>query len=271
MSHSPVTFFVTPNPAPLTLDGTRCYAVGRRRLVLVDPGPSIPGQIDRLETLVADRPVEAICLTHAHGDHAGVAERAAEHFSAPVAGSAETLARHGLSGRVLESGASLAVDGGESTLLAIPTPGHSADHMAYVLEPGRAVFSGDLVLGTGSSAILHPDGEVGACLASFSRVLSLRPGRLYPGHGPPIDDGEARLKAYRDHRIERHAQVASAVQSGARSVGELRELVYGSLDGSLERAAEASIRAHIVYMREQGHEFPSIAGLDDVTVLPEEA
>ncbi len=270
MPHVPVTWFVSSNPGPLTLDGTRCYAVGRRRVVLIDPGPRIGGQIERLESLVADRPVEAICLTHAHLDHSGIAEQAALRFSAPVAASAETLKRRGLPGRVLDDDGVLAVDGGEFKLRAIPTPGHSADHVAYLLEPDRAVFAGDLVLGTGSSAILHPDGEVGACLASFSRVLSLRPGRLYPGHGSPVDDGEARLKHYRDHRIERHAQVVEAVHSGARTVDELRRLVYGPLDGRLERAADASIRAHVVHMREQGEEVPAIAGLDDVSPRPEE-
>ena len=267
----PVDWFVSPNPGPLTLEGTCCYAVGRRRLVLVDPGPAIGGQIERLETLVAGRPVEAICLTHAHSDHAGVAELASERFEAPIAASSETLSRRHLSGRTLDGGDLLSVDGGTSSLQAIRTPGHSADHLAYLLEPGRAVFTGDLVLGVGSSAILHPDGDVGSCLASFSRVLSLRPGRLYPGHGPPVDDGEARVEHYRDHRIERHTQVANAFHAGARTIEELRTLVYGRLESDLERAADASVRAHLVHMRECGDEVSTMTGLDDVNLLPEEA
>ena len=266
-----IAWFVSPNPGPLTLDGTRCYAVGDHRLVLVDPGPAIDGQVERLESLVAGRPVEAICLTHAHADHSGIVELASERFEAPIAASAETLSRRHLSGRTLEGGDLLPVDDGSSSLLAIRTPGHSADHMAYLFEPGRAVLTGDLVLGVGSSAVLHPDGEVGSCLASFSRVLSLRPGRLYPGHGPPVDDGEARLEHYRDHRIERHAQVANAFHAGARTIEELRTLVYGPLDGDLERAADASIRAHLVHMRQCGDEVPAITGLDDVDLPPEEA
>ena len=267
----PVDWFVSPNPGPLTHEGTCCYAVGSRRLVLVDPGPAIGGQIERLETLVAGRPVEAICLTHAHSDHAGVTETASERFEAPIAASSETLSRRDLSGRTLDGGDLIPVDGGTSSLQAIRTPGHSADHLAYLLEPGRAVFTGDLVLGVGSSAILHPDGDVGSCLASFSRVLSLRPGRLYPGHGPPVDDGEARLEHYMNHRIERHTQVVDALHSGARTIEELRLQVYGRLETDLERAADASIRAHLVHMRECGDEVSTIAGLDDENLLPEEA
>lgn len=266
-----VTWFTSPNPGPLTLDGTCCYAVGSERVVLVDPGPAIPGQIERLEALVGGRPVEAICLTHAHTDHSGAAGAAGARFGAPVAASAKTLARLELSGRALEDGDAVPLDGGESELRAVRTPGHSADHMVYVLEPDRAVFTGDLVLGVGSSAILHPDGDVGACLASFRRVLSLRPGRLYPGHGPAVDHGEARLRQYADHRIERHAQVAGAIRSGARSVEQVRRRVYGGLPPELREAANASVRAHLVYMRQQGEAVPElISGLDGAVPVPEE-
>jgi len=267
----PVSWFVASNPGPLTLDGTRCYRVGKKRVVLVDPGPAMPGQLDQLEKPGDGHTVEAICLTHAHADHAGIAIEAAECFGALVAASADTLSRRGISGRVLAGGETIPVDGGALGLKVLETPGHSADHLAYLLEPGRCVFTGDLVLGTGSSVVLHPDGEVGACLASFSRILSLRPGRLYPGHGPPVDDGEERVRDYRDHRIERHGQVIEAVQTGTRTVDNLRKLVYGDLVPDLERAADAAIRAHIVYMREQGDDVPPIAGLDDSNPAPEES
>ena len=267
----PVSWFVAPNPGPLTLDGTRCYRVGVRRVVLVDPGPALAGQLDRLEELVGGRPVGAICLTHAHMDHSGIAAEAAERFGAPVAASAETLARIGIAGRAVGGGDTIQVDEGALHLRALEAPGHSADHVAYLLEPGRCVFTGDLILGAGSSAVLHPDGEVGVCLASFGRILSLRPGRLYPGHGPPVDDGEARVRQYRDHRIQRHRQVIDAVRAGARTIENLRRRVYGDLAPDLERAADASVRAHIVYMRQQGVDVPAIAGLDDSSPAPEEA
>jgi glyoxylase-like metal-dependent hydrolase (beta-lactamase superfamily II) len=267
----PVSWFVASNPGPLTLDGTRCYRVGDKRVVLVDPGPAMPGQLDRLEKLVDGRPVEAICLTHAHADHSGIAVGAAECFGASVAASVDTLSRLGIAGRALAGGDTIPADGGALRLRALETPGHSADHLAYLLEPGRCVFTGDLVLGAGSSVVLHPDGEVRACLASFSRILSLRPGCLYPGHGPPVDDGEARVRDYRDHRIERHGQVVDAVQAGARTVETVRKLVYGDLAPGLEKAADAAIRAHIVYMREQGDDVPPIAGLDDSSPGPEES
>ena len=258
-----MAWFVAPNPGPLTLDGSRSYAVGSDELIIVDPGPAIIGQMEQLERLVGNRPVAVICLTHAHADHAGIAELAAQRFGAPVAASGETLTRRGLAGRSLEDGDQVGPSDAPWRLVALRTPGHSSDHTAYLLEPGRAVFTGDLVLGTGSSAILHPDGEVGACLESFRHVLSLDPGRLYPGHGQPIDDGEARLREYANHRLERHRQVERALEAGAGSVAEVRRSVYGDLDVDLVRAADASVRAHLAYIVSQGRELPPVAGLDD--------
>jgi hydroxyacylglutathione hydrolase len=265
-----VVWTVAPNPGPLTLDGTRSYRVGSQNVVLVDPGPDLPGQLDRLRGLVGGLSVEAICLTHAHRDHSGMAARAAQAFDAPVAASAETLRRLDLDGRSLADGDPIELDGGAMDLTTVPAPGHSADHVVFFLDSSRSVFTGDLVLGTGSSAVLHPDGDVGACLATFTRLLSLRPGRLFPGHGPPVDDGRARLLEYREHRLARHAEVVDALRAGNRSVGELRRAVYGELDPGLEPAADASIRAHLVYVRETGGDLPPVAGLDDTWSAPEE-
>ncbi len=253
-----VDWLVAENPGPLTLDGTRCYVVGEERVVVVDPGPHTAGQLDALRRLVDGRTVEVICLTHAHLDHAGAASDAARAFGAPVAASPETLSRCSLHGIQLTDGERLPVAEGRDSLVALATPGHSADHTAYLLEGSRALFTGDLVLGTGSSAVLHPDGSVAACLASLSRLRSLRPGTLYPGHGPPVADGTERLALYREHRLARHAQVVAAARSGGRSIAELRRLVYGDLNPELASAADASIRAHLVYMRETGETVPPI-------------
>lgn len=246
------------NPGPLTLDGTRTYLVGRRSLVVVDPGPDLEGRVDRLAAALRDERVEvvAVCLTHAHPDHAGCAAEAAERLGAPLAAGGETLARLGLEGRPLRDGDELAVDGGETRLLALPTPGHSADHFGYLWLPDRWLFTGDLVLGAGSSVIAHPDGSVGACLSSLARLAALRPSRLLPGHGPPVEQAVARLEAYRRHRIEREAQILEAVRAGAASLGAIRSRVYGELPPPLRRIADRSVLASLAHLRESGRELP---------------
>ncbi len=264
-----VEAIIAPNPGPLTLDGTRTWLVGSERLVLIDPGPALPEHLARVQAAVDGRPVDAILLTHAHSDHAGGASVAAAAFGAPVMAASDTLGRTGLAGRVLRDGDTVPVgesereesDGGESpagtvSLQVIETPGHAADHISFLLLPDRWLFTGDLVLGEGSSAVLHPDGRMSEYLASIRKLEALRPARLLPGHGPPVEEAAARLGEYRRHRLDRERQIQLAIESGSGTVAEIREAVYGPLDPGLQAAAEASVSAHLVHLRERGVDTP---------------
>ena len=253
---------VADNPGPMTLDGTRTYLVGEERTVLLDPGPA-EGLEERLEALVAGRGVAAVALTHAHPDHAGGAREAGAWTGAPVLASAETLARTGLEGRAVEDGQGFDVDGGASTLQAVATPGHAADHLCWWWPPAGAVFTGDLVLGTGTAMVGHPDGHMGSYLESLERLRRLEPERLYPGHGEPVEDADGRLRSYLRHRRERERQIRRAAEEGAGSVAEIRRRVYGELPDGLGFAAEASIRAHLEHLEERGVELPEVEDRED--------
>lgn len=255
---------VADNPGPMTLDGTRVYQVGQGPSVVVDPGPGSDAHLERLLGWLEEGPaVAAVCLTHAHPDHAAAAAATAGDLGVQVAGSAAALERTGIDGRALGEGDEIALDG-DDVLLAVETPGHSADHLAYLWLPERAVFTGDLVLGRGSAMVGHPDGHMGSYLASLRRLTALVPSRLYPGHGDPVDDALGRLQAYLEHREDRDDQVRSAVREGARSVAEIRRRVYGDLPEGLDRAAEASIRAHLEHLEEKEGRLPSIRGREAV-------
>ena len=255
---------VAPNPGPLTLDGTRTWLVGAGSVVLIDPGPALPEHLARVQAAVGGRVVDAILLTHAHADHADGASAAARAFGAPVMASSGTLARTGLAGRVLRDGDTVPVGGsgdrepiaGTTSLQVIETPGHAADHISFLLLPDRWLFTGDLVLGEGSSAVLHPDGRMSEYLASIRKLEALRPARLLPGHGPPVEEAASRLGEYRRHRLDRERQIELAIETGSRTVSEIREAVYGPLDPGLRAAAEASVSAHLVHLRERGLDAP---------------
>ena len=107
-----------------------------------------------------------------------------------------------------------------------------------------------------------------ACLSSLARLCALRPTRLYPGHGPPIDEGLEALEDYRTHRLEREDQIVRALTAGASNVPAIREAVYGQLPEGLVWAAEASIAAHLAALSEAGYDVPTF---DDYGVSSEDS
>lgn len=248
------------NAGPLTLDGTRSYLVGGSAAVLVDPGPAGSGARERWRRLAGEARVCGVLLTHSHPDHAAGAAEAAELFDTGVAASRGALLRLGLEGEPLPDGAGVEVDEGESRLRVLETPGHSSDHLCFFRSSDGLLLTGDLVLGEGSSLVAYPDGSVGDYLRSLERLMDLGPERILPGHGPDVVDAASKLRQYRDHRVERDRQVWSAVEDGARTVPEIRERVYPELPAALRRAAEATICAHLVHLREQARELPEITG-----------
>lgn len=246
------------NAGPLTLEGTRSYLIGRERAILVDPGPSDEAAEDRWRALAAGATVDLVALTHAHPDHAAGVERACRLFDVPAVASAATLLKTGLEGRSVSDGDPVHPEG--PALTALETPGHSSDHLTFWRESDRLLFTGDLVLGRGSSLVAYPDGSVGDYLRSLERLMDLGPSRLLPGHGPDVEDGTGRLREYRDHRMERDRAIHRAVEEGARTVAEIRRRVYGELPAGLRRAAEATICAHLIHLRERALELPEITG-----------
>ncbi len=245
---SGVTAVRADNPGPLTLTGTQTYVIGTGPLIVLDPGPEDEAHLGRVDDVIAGRPVAAVCLTHAHADHAASAGAAADRWG-EIRASSATLDLVKFAGRALADDEAMEAGKG-LRLRAVPTPGHSADHLCYLLEPARALFTGDLVLGEGSTMIVHPDGSVEAYLASLARLTALRPERLFPGHGTPAEDALGRLEECRAHRLRRVAAVRRALQAGARNPDRIRAAVYGDLPASHHEAADLTIRAYLAFLGE---------------------
>jgi len=234
---------LAPNPSPMTLDGTRTFVIGERRVAIVDPGPAIDSHIDAISAVIAGADVAGILLTHAHPDHADGADVLAQRASAPV-----FAAAHG----TLRDGDVLVTDAGD--IVALATPGHTPDHFAFYWPAERAVFCGDLLMGGLDTALVaHPEGDLTRYLASLARLRTLEPRVIHPAHGPDFDDPAAALDAYVRHREEREAQVLAALAAGAKNAGEVVDRVYGeSLDPALRAAATAAVRAYLAHLRATG-------------------
>jgi glyoxylase-like metal-dependent hydrolase (beta-lactamase superfamily II) len=238
----------------MTLDGTNTYLVGAPgsgQAVLVDPGPDEPAHLTAVEEALATRGARcvAVLVTHHHGDHAEAALPWGARFGAQVAAADAAVAGPG--GRVLEAGEQLRLAG--TVLGVVPTPGHTADHLAFRLESG-AVLVGDHVLGRGTSVVTHPEGDVVAYLESLRRVHDLGPSALYCGHGPELtEDPGAVLDYYLAHRAFRESQLLASLVRGAGTVDALVADVYAEVPQALWPAAAQSTRATLAKLAAEGH------------------
>lgn len=254
-----VVCVLAPNPGPMTLAGTNTWVLGDPALgptVVVDPGPDEAVHRERVLDVAGER-VETVLLTHRHLDHSEGAAAFARRAGCPVR-AADPAWRTGPDG--LDEGDVLEHGGVRLEVLA--TPGHTSDSISLLVTRGGPagtvadLLTGDTVLGTGSTVITHPDGDLGAYLDSLDRLLEVVVDRgvrrILPGHGPVVDDPEAVLRAYRRHRLDRLGQVREAVDAGATTPEQVLTAVYPEVVGTrLERAAAQSVRAQLDYL--EGH------------------
>jgi glyoxylase-like metal-dependent hydrolase (beta-lactamase superfamily II) len=242
---------LAPNPSPLTLEGTNTFVVAdpaAGTAVVIDPGPGGEDHAVRVVRACGGRRVELVLLTHTHPDHADGARDFADRAGAPLAALAPGWASP--EAPDLDGGGPLAVAGLE--LQPLPTPGHAADHCCFLLPAERAAFTGDHVLGRGTTVVEWPGGDMAAYLRSLELLLERDPARLYPGHGPVVDDPRARVEGYLAHRREREAQVLAALEAGDRTPAEVVARVYADVDPVLHPAAELSVRAHLAKLVAEG-------------------
>jgi glyoxylase-like metal-dependent hydrolase (beta-lactamase superfamily II) len=247
------TRVLAPNASPMTLDGTNTYVLhpaGAGVAAIVDPGPEDPAHLAAVQQVLRERDTwpSAVLVTHHHVDHAAAAAAWAEHFGARLhAPTPEVAGEHG---HLLRDGAHVDLPG--LAVEAVATPGHCADHLAFRLGTG-ALLSGDHVLGRGTSVVAHPDGDLGAYLTSLRRVLDLGPDVLFPGHGPElVEDPTAVVRYYLEHRAFRERQVLAVLADGPTTPRGIVEVVYADVDPGLWPAAEASTRAALDRLAEQG-------------------
>jgi glyoxylase-like metal-dependent hydrolase (beta-lactamase superfamily II) len=238
---------LAPNPGPMTLDGTNTWllAAPDGRTVVVDPGPDDPAHLDRVRAEAGD--IALVLLTHGHPDHSAGAKTFATSLGVPVRA---VDPGHRLGDEGLGDGEHVTVDGLDVEVLA--TPGHSSDHVCFVLREHGLVLTGDHVLGRGTSVVAHPDGRMGDYLDSLRRLADVGATTLLPGHGPVVENPAEVIAYYVAHRAERAAQVTAAVESGATTPRAIVELVYADVDRRLWPAAEQSVRAQLDLLVETG-------------------
>jgi glyoxylase-like metal-dependent hydrolase (beta-lactamase superfamily II) len=245
-----LVMFTAPNPGPKTLEGTHTFVVGMEQTYVIDPGPDIPAYTDFLATRLTDHghAVQGILLSHGHPDHAPGAARLAQLLGAPVWGSPQLT---GLAlDHAFEDGQSFAIDG--DRLRAVFTPGHASDHIAFWLERARILFSGDTILGRGSTLVAPPEGDMIAYLGSLEVMRRLRPRLIAPGHGPIVQNPEAKIAEYLEHRRQREQQILAALGQGPATDRQLVERIYVDTDPRLLPLALGSVQAQLAKLLAEG-------------------
>ena len=229
------------NPGPFTLSGTNTWVVGRDPAWVIDPGPLIQAHVEAVLARAAERGgIGGIALTHDHRDHA----EAVAALRDGAGGGPPVAAARGAVDVVLGSGDRF------GPLEALATPGHAADHLAFIAGP--VAFTGDAVLGEGS-VFVHPEGGgLGPYLESLRALRARGPAVLCPGHGPPVPDPAAKLDEYVAHRLEREHRLLEALAEGLRGEDELLDRAWEEVPPALRAAAALTLRAHLAKLAEEG-------------------
>lgn len=264
---------IADNPGPFTFTGTGTYIVGRdmpgARVAVIDPGPDDEAHLHALLRAVKGRTVSHILVTHAHRDHAPLARPLAEALGgAPIlAAQPHGPTVHASDQRdqapmdedddddfrpdvILTDGQRIEGDGW--TVEAMATPGHASNHMAYILRDENALFSGDHVMGWSTTVVAPPDGDMAAYMDSLDRVLARGFSTIWPTHGPAITQPAPFLKAYRDHRLEREAQIMARLAAGDATIAAIVPALYAAVDQRLWPAASLSVLSHLIKLVKEG-------------------
>jgi len=240
------------NPGMMTGPGTNTYLVGIDEVAVIDPGPDDAAHLEAVAAAGSGQ-IRWILCTHTHPDHSPGAAGLKELTGAEVLAFDD---RDGLvCDRHLADGAT--VDGTEFTLQAVHTPGHASNHLCFLLERERLLFSGDHVM-DGSTVVISPtDGDMAAYLDSIRRLQEWRPAlrSIAPAHGHLIEDPKAKLDDYLTHRIDRESQVLTALRAaGAEGAGTaaLVEAIYIDVAPALHPVARRSVWAHLRKLADDG-------------------
>ncbi|GAC1542456.1 MAG: MBL fold metallo-hydrolase [Candidatus Velthaea sp.] len=248
-----VTKLRAPNPSPMTLDGTNGYAVhvGPGALVAIDPGIDdarhIAAFVDHAERSSAR--YAAILVTHGHPDHYPGALALKRETGAPVfAHPAATFAHD----RDLADGQRLAFE--DETFTILHAPGHARDHLVFWLEKEKVLFTGDVVIGTGTVVIAPPSGNMRHYQSTLERLLREygHADTIYGGHGPTIRAPRAKLEEYIAHRRLRERQIVEMLERSPATIPELVATIYAAVDRALWPAAARQILAYLIALTAEG-------------------
>jgi glyoxylase-like metal-dependent hydrolase (beta-lactamase superfamily II) len=246
---------VANNPSLMTGPGTNTYLVGIDEVAVIDPGPDVAKHVESIVGAAMRDRVKWVLLTHTHPDHWPAADRIRKKTGALVGafGKIPKIDEVNLDlDLVLGDGDT--IDGTEFRLEAIHTPGHAPNHLCFLLEDERTLFTGDHIL-NGTTTVVNPQrgGDMVQYLASLDRLRKIkRVARICPGHGDVMDDAAAVLDEYVAHRKQRERQIMRLLAKGPAKIPDIVSTLYVDTPEGLLDMAGHQVHAHLVKLKAEG-------------------
>ncbi|KAM7197182.1 Beta-lactamase-like protein [Naviculisporaceae sp. PSN 640] len=257
------------NPNKFTLQGTNTYLVGTGpNRILIDTAQGLPSWKAALQRTLAEEnaTVSSAIITHWHGDHVGgIPDLLDFSPSSKIYKNQNQDPRSSLKkGEQLDIADNQIFSVPGATLRAVHTPGHTIDHMVLLLQEEDSMFTGDNVLGHGTAVFE----DLGAYLASLTKMATLFNGKAYPGHGAVLLDGPAKIAEYISHRQRREDQVVQCLKgenanarvgtanaedsSKSWTVMDLVKIIYQDVPEALHLPASSGVVQILKKLRREG-------------------
>jgi glyoxylase-like metal-dependent hydrolase (beta-lactamase superfamily II)/8-oxo-dGTP pyrophosphatase MutT (NUDIX family) len=249
------------NGSMMTGPGTNTYLVGggaANEWAVIDPGPPDDAHVEAI-LAAAPGPIRWIFVTHTHKDHSpatvALQARTGAHVHGRIADHPQWQDLSFVPDTHLRGGERFTLpgpDGEASNLLAVHTPGHASNHLCYLLEEEKLLFTGDHVMQASTVVINPPDGDMAAYIASLLALCERDLDWLAPGHGFLMAQPQRAMRAIVAHRHRREAKVLAAVRDlGPASTEALLATVYADVPERLHAMALRSLTAHLFKLRDE--------------------
>ena len=254
-----------PNPSPMTYKGTNTYILGKKELIVIDPGPNSKSHLRNLiEVIPSKSKVTHILITHSHLDHSELAHELSRILDAPTfaygkaldgqSKQMNNLVKMGLKYEPIGVDHSFKPDyllkdqeklvSSEWEIIAHHTPGHLSNHICY--QYFDYLFTGDHIMDWSTSVISPPEGDISQFMNSCKKLCKFNWEKFYPGHGFPVESPNKRLIELMHHRMTREAEIINILRETEATISQITKSVYFDINKNLITVASRNVKAHLI-------------------------